>query len=72
MCTRWGGLIDSAEQKDFSVSDILCYKIARLVCDVERTFSQYKSLFLDDQHLFTIQNLKMTSKVHSSNPSLSV
>jgi hypothetical protein len=38
--------VDSEDLKDLSVSDIVCYKYARLVsCDVERIFSQHRSLF---------------------------
>jgi hypothetical protein len=38
-------LIDFEDLKDLNVSDIVGYKYARLVsCNVERTFSQYKSL----------------------------
>jgi hypothetical protein len=72
MYTGWEDPIGSADQKDFSVSDILSYKYAGVVCAVECTLSQYKSLFLDNQHIFMLQNLKMTFLVHSRNPSLSV
>jgi hypothetical protein len=42
-------LDDSEDLKDFSVSDIVCYKYARLIsCDVECTFCQHKSLFGDN------------------------
>ena len=35
--------------RDFSVSDIVCYKHARVIsCDVECTFCQYKPLFGDN------------------------
>jgi hypothetical protein len=53
----WGGdLVDSAELEDLSVSDIVCGEYARLVsCDVEHTFSQYKSAFRDNRHRFAIQ-----------------
>jgi hypothetical protein len=38
-------LVDSEDLKDLSLSDIMCYKYARLVsCDVERAFPQYRSL----------------------------
>jgi hypothetical protein len=38
-------LVDSEDLKGMSVSDIKCYKYARLAsCDVERTFSQNKPL----------------------------
>jgi hypothetical protein len=45
-------LVDSEHLKDLSVSDIVCQRYARLVlCDVERIFSQNKSLFRDDTNL---------------------
>jgi hypothetical protein len=41
--------VDFEDLKDLSVSDIECYKYAGLVsCDVECTFSQYKSFFHDN------------------------
>jgi hypothetical protein len=43
------GLVDCEDLKDLSVSDTVCYKSARLVsCDVECTFTLYKSLFHDN------------------------
>lgn len=43
---------------NFSVSEISCFKYARIVsCDVERSFSQYKMLFRDNRHKFTMENL---------------
>jgi hypothetical protein len=39
--------VDFEDLKDLSVSDIECYKYAGLVsCDVDRTFSQYKSFIV--------------------------
>jgi hypothetical protein len=65
--------VDFEDLKDLSVSDIECYKYARFVsCDVERTFSQYKSFFRDNRHRFMMHNLKMTFVTHSNSASLSV
>jgi hypothetical protein len=65
--------VDFEDQKDLSVSDMECYKYARLVsCDVERTFSQYKSFFRDNRHRFTMHNLKMTFVTHCNSASLFV
>jgi hypothetical protein len=65
--------VDFEDLKDLSVSDIEHYKYARLVsCDVERTFSQYKSFFRDNRHRFMIHNLKMTFVTQSNSASLSV
>jgi hypothetical protein len=59
--------------KDLGVSDIVCCKYARPVSRVvERTFSQYKSLFRDNWRTFTVRNLRMTLVVYRSSPSLSV
>ena len=47
------------------VCDIPLFKYARLTsCDVERSFSQYKSLFRDNGHAFVMENLEMTFAVH--------
>jgi hypothetical protein len=65
--------VDFEDLKDLSVNDIECYKYARLVsCDVERTFSQYKLFFCDNQHRFTMHNLKMTFVTQCNSASLSV
>jgi hypothetical protein len=50
-CTLEGeDLADSEEPRDFSDSDIVCYKYARVVSrDGERTLSQYKSLLTDSR-----------------------
>lgn len=40
-------------------SDISCYQFAPLVsCDVERVFSQYKTILADNRRRFTFENLK--------------
>jgi hypothetical protein len=62
--------VDFEDLKDLSVSDIECYKYAR--CDVEHTFSQYKSFFRDNQHRFMMHNLKMTFMTQCNSASLSV
>ncbi|KAJ4451100.1 hypothetical protein ANN_02539 [Periplaneta americana] len=47
------------------VCDIPLLKYARLTsCDVERSFSQYKSLFGDNRHAFVMENLEMIFVVH--------
>ncbi|KAJ4426495.1 hypothetical protein ANN_27309 [Periplaneta americana] len=55
------------------VCDILLFKYARLTsCDMERSFSQYKSLFRDNRHAFVMENLEMTFVVHcNSRPTTS-
>ncbi|KAJ4427688.1 hypothetical protein ANN_25337 [Periplaneta americana] len=41
-------------------------------CDMERSFSQYKSLFRDNRHAFVMENLEMTFVVHcNSRPTTS-
>ncbi|KAJ4445390.1 hypothetical protein ANN_07195 [Periplaneta americana] len=62
------GKIDSV-----CVFDIPLFKYARLTsCDVERSFSQYKSLFRDNRHAFVIENLEMNFVVHcNSRPTTS-
>jgi hypothetical protein len=48
-------LADSEDLKDVSAGEIVCYKYDRLEsCDVEHTFSQYKSFFHDKWHRFAI------------------
>jgi hypothetical protein len=64
--------VDFVDLKDLSVSDIECYKTCILSCDVERTFSQYMSFFLDNRHRFTMHNLKTIFVIHCSSASLSV
>jgi hypothetical protein len=66
--------VDNSENlKDLSVGDIVCYKYVGLVsCDLERKFSQCKSLFHYKRHRLTIHNLKMTFAVHCNSASLSV
>ncbi|KAJ4439034.1 hypothetical protein ANN_14990 [Periplaneta americana] len=55
------------------VCDIPLFKYARLTsCDVERSFSQYKS-FRDNQHSFVMENLEMTFVVYcNSRPTTSI
>ncbi|KAJ4434723.1 hypothetical protein ANN_23291 [Periplaneta americana] len=55
------------------VCDIPLFKYARLTsCDVERSFSQYKSSFRDNRHAFVMENLEMTFVVHcNSRPTTS-
>ncbi|XP_069684135.1 uncharacterized protein [Periplaneta americana] len=55
------------------VCDIPLFKYAHLTsCDVERSFSHYKSLFTDNRHAFVMENLEMTFVVHcNSRPTTS-
>jgi hypothetical protein len=65
--------VDFENLKDLSVSDIECYKYARLVSrDMEHAFSQYKSFFCDNRQRFTMHNLKMTFMTQCNSASLSV
>jgi hypothetical protein len=66
-------LADSEDVKDLSLSDIVCYKCARLLsCDVEQTFSVIRSLFHITQIWNTqLKDLKMTFMVHYNSASLS-
>jgi hypothetical protein len=65
--------VDFEDLKDLSVGDIERYKYARLVsCDVEGTFSQYKSFFRDNGHRFMMHNLKLTFVPHCNGASLSI
>nr|KAJ4449996.1 hypothetical protein ANN_01403 [Periplaneta americana] len=56
------------------VCDIPLFKYARLTsCDVEGSFSQYKSLFRDNRHTFVMENLEMTFVVRcNSRPTTSI
>ncbi|XP_076043866.1 uncharacterized protein LOC143026958 [Oratosquilla oratoria] len=48
-------------------SDISCYQFAPLVsCDVERVFSQYKTILADNRRRFTFENLKYHEETHNS------
>ncbi|KAJ4439256.1 hypothetical protein ANN_07376 [Periplaneta americana] len=64
---------DVGEIDGVCVCDIPLFKYARLTsCDVERSFSQYKSLFRDNRHAFVMENLEMTFVVHcNSRPTTS-
>jgi hypothetical protein len=65
--------VDFEDLKDLSVGDIECCKYTRLVsCDVEHTFSQYKSFFRDNRHRCTMHSLKKTFVIHCNSDSLSV
>jgi hypothetical protein len=73
MSIRGGRLVDSEVLKDLSVSNIVYYKHTRLVPrDMAPSFVQYKSLFLDNRHRFTIHILKTTFVVHCDSALLSV
>jgi hypothetical protein len=61
-----------SEAEDLVDSEDLCYKYRRLVsCDLESTFSEYKSLLCDNRQRFKIHNLKMPFLVHCNSASLS-
>ncbi|KAJ4445061.1 hypothetical protein ANN_06860 [Periplaneta americana] len=51
---------------------IVVHRSGLTSCDVERSFSQYKSLFRENRHAFVMENLEMTFVVHcNSRPSSS-
>jgi hypothetical protein len=69
---EWKDPNDSKDLEVSSASDILCYKYATLVsCDVKRRVSQYKPLFRDNRHTFTVHNLKMSFMIHRVSASVS-
>jgi hypothetical protein len=44
---------------DYSIDEISCFKYAAITsCDVERSFSKYKSVLSDRREGFTVENLK--------------
>ncbi len=44
---------------DYSIDEISCFKYAVITfCDVERSFSKYKSVLSDRRKGFTVENLK--------------
>ncbi|KAJ4445442.1 hypothetical protein ANN_07247 [Periplaneta americana] len=68
---RWAGHV-AREIDGVCVCDIPLFKYARLTsCDVERSFSQYKSFGIN-RHAFVMENLEMTFVVHcNSRPTTS-
>ena len=47
-------------EEEFSLSDIANFKYAPITsCDVERSFSRYKTVLSDNRHSFLFENLKM-------------
>ncbi|KAJ4448512.1 hypothetical protein ANN_10528 [Periplaneta americana] len=70
---RQDGGVPEDEIDGVCVCDIPLFKYARLTsCDVERSSSQYKSLFRDNRHAFVMENLEMTFVVHcNSQPTTS-
>ena len=67
-----GNNVEHFEQMEhLIVSDIASYKYARLTsCDVECTFSRYKSLFSDNRHSFKMPNLTSTFVVYYNSSTL--
>jgi hypothetical protein len=58
------GVLDPNEE-DFSLSDIANFKYAPVTsCDVERSFSQYKTVLACNRQSFVFENLKMYLVVH--------
>jgi hypothetical protein len=52
-------------EEEFSLSDIARFKYAPVTsCDVERSFSQYKTVLADNRQSFRFDNLKMYLVVH--------
>lgn len=48
------------ELKHYSLVELNNFKYAPITsCDVERSFSKYKTIFRDNRHMFTFENLKM-------------
>ncbi len=51
---------DAISLGQISAEDLLCFKNAPLVtCEVERSFSRYKTIFRENRHRFKFENLKM-------------
>jgi hypothetical protein len=66
-----GKVTECGEDVELSVEDLSSSKYAPIVsCDVERSFSKYKSMLLDNRKSFQFENLKskcITSCWYSSN-----
>lgn len=46
---------------NYTVNEVICFNYAPITsCDVERSFSKYKSFLADNRHSFSPENLKMT------------
>jgi hypothetical protein len=43
---------------DYSIDEISCFKYTAITCDVEISFSKYKSLLSDRREGFTLENLE--------------
>lgn len=52
--------MEVAERHNYSPQEVSLFKFAPITtCDIERTFSRYKSLFAPNRHRFLFENLKM-------------
>lgn len=52
-------------EEELSIEDVSNFKFAPITsCEVERSFSRYKSLFRDNRKHFTVENLRMTFITH--------
>ena len=53
---------------NYTPSEIICFSYASITsCDVERTFSKYKSFLIDRRQRFTNENLKMAFVTYCNN-----
>jgi hypothetical protein len=66
-----GEVTECGEDEELSVEDLSSFKYASIVsCNVERSFSKYKSMLRDNRKSFQFENLKsifITSCWYSSN-----
>ena len=66
-----GKVTECGENEELSVENLSSFKYAPIVsCDVERSFSKYKSMLRDNRKNFQFENLKsifITSCWYSSN-----
>ena len=52
----------------YSVNEVTCFNYASITsCEVERSFSKYKSFLNDHRHNFTNENLQMTFVIYCNN-----
>lgn len=55
----------SSIEEEYTVEEVVAFKFAPTTsCDVERSFSRYKSLLRDNRQSFTFENLKMIFVSH--------
>jgi hypothetical protein len=61
-----GEVIGCGENEELSVEDLSSVKYAPIVsCDVERSFSKYKSMLRDNRKSFQFENLKSYLLIHA-------